>query len=48
METTLSPFFDSGAISEKEFKEVDYGKMRVRFLLSQSQLTRKIENLISS
>jgi len=48
METTLFPFFDAGATSGGRFKGIDYGKMRVRFLLAQSQLTRKVENLISS
>ena len=48
MKTTLFPFFDAGAISGRRFKGVDYGKMKVRFLLAQSQLTRKVENLTSS
>ena len=48
METTLFPFFDAGAISGRRFKGVDHGKMKMGFLLAQSQLTRKVENLISS
>jgi len=48
METTLFPFFDASAISGRRFKGVDYGMMRVRFLLAQSQLRRKVENLLSS
>jgi len=47
MKTTLFSFFDARAISGRRFKGVDHGKMRVRFLLAQSQLTRKVENLIS-
>jgi len=48
METTIFSFFDAGDISGKSFKGVGYGKMRLRFWLWQSQLTRKGENLISS